>query len=335
MDLAVAILAAGQSQRMQSNKPKVVHRLAGQPLLQYSYDLATSVGANEIYIVYRQNQPLLAQTLTDLRQVAWVEQAKALGTGDAVARVLPFLRDEQYLLVLYGDTPLLTVSAVKQLIAQGKQRHLALLICLMHHSMPYGRIKRDQSNQIQAVIEANHYTESLMETIELNVGPMVARVGELRRWLAQIPFRSDVHDHLLHDVVQPAHDEGIVIGEVQASQYEAQGINSRSELAQMECDYQWAQAQSLLANGVQVDDPHRLTVRGRLQAGIDTWIGVNCVFEGDNVLGENVLIGDHCRVVDCDIGNNVVVEPGACIVECTITKGGRIKYGGDFEGGYV
>lgn len=308
MHTDVVILAAGQGSRMKSALPKVMHPIAGKPMLQHVLDTAAQIPDSTRHVVIGHGADLVRSLLAD-QDVTISLQAEQLGTGHAVAQALPVCQDEGVVLILYGDVPLIQCSTLMSLLAQARQGHVALLTVLLADPTGYGRILRNSDNAVIAIVEHKDATDAQREIAEGNTGIMAVPTALLRQWLPQLSSENAQGEYYLTDIIAMAAQETIPIHAIMAtSEQEVQGVNNRQQLAQLERCHQQQQANLLMASGVTLFDPTRFDLRGKLFTGQDIVIDINCVFEGDVTLADGVEIGPHCVIKNSTIGAGTRIE---------------------------
>ncbi|MCE4935691.1 bifunctional UDP-N-acetylglucosamine diphosphorylase/glucosamine-1-phosphate N-acetyltransferase GlmU [Aliivibrio fischeri] len=334
MNFSAVILAAGKGTRMYSNKPKVLHTLAGKPMAKHVIDTCEGLGAQNIHLVYGHGGDQMKAELGEER-VQWVLQAEQLGTGHAVNQAAPEFADDEKVLVLYGDVPLISAETVENLLDAQPTGGIALLTVVLDNPMGYGRIIR-RNGPVIAIVEQKDATEEQKLIKEINTGVMVATGGDLKRWLAALKNENAQGEYYLTDIIAAAHDEGRAVEAVHpVSPIEVEGVNDRAQLARLERAYQAAQAQKLLEQGVMLRDPNRFDLRGTLQCGMDIEIDANVIIEGNVTLGDNVVIGAGCVLKDCEIDDNTVIRPYSVIEgatvgeECTVGPFTRLRPGAE------
>ena len=304
----VVILAAGQGKRMHSDQPKVLHALAGRPLLAHVLDTARALAPARICVVYGHGGEAVRTAHADGR-VTWVKQEPQLGTGHALMQALPHLDESASTLVLYGDVPLTgaeTLRALMEAAAQG----MAVLTVSLDDPSGYGRIVRGPDGALQRIVEQKDATPDERAIREINTGMMVLPARALKAWLGKLSCDNAQREYYLTDVVAMAVAGGIPVATTQpALVWETLGVNSRAQLAQLERIHQGNIAQALLEAGVGLADPARIDVRGSLACGRDCHIDVNCVFEGDVVLGDRVVVGAHCVLKNIRVAAGTRIEP--------------------------
>jgi len=324
MSLSIIILAAGQGTRMYSDKPKVLHTLAGRPLLTHVYQTAVALKHREIHIVYGHGGEQVPETLQDF-QASWVKQEEQLGTGHAVQQVFPNLPDVDNVLILYGDVPLITEESLTVLVDAASDSGFSLLTTHLDNPRGYGRIIRDEHENIVAIVEEKDATEEQRKICEVNTGFMVVKGKQLKAWVNALKNENKQNEYYLTDIVKLAVSDGVNVAPVIAdSPIEVQGINTRSQLSEAERYYQLVQAHHLMHNGVGLMDPSRFDLRGDLEIGRDNEIDINVVIEGRVKLGNNVSIGANCYIKDTIIADNVIVMPNTMIDSAVIGNGCRI-----------
>jgi bifunctional UDP-N-acetylglucosamine pyrophosphorylase / glucosamine-1-phosphate N-acetyltransferase len=306
--LNVVILAAGQGKRMRSRLPKVLHPLAGRPLIAHVVAAARALKPARICVVYGHGGEQVPQALpTD--GLVFVKQQPQLGTGHAVAQALPHLGGGSLTLVLYGDVPLMGEETLAAMIAGGGDR-LTLLTAELDDPAGYGRIVRNRRGSVTAIVEEKDASATQRAIREVNSGIMALPSARLQDWLSKLGNRNAQGEYYLTDVVRLALADRTAVATVNArSNWEILGVNSKQQLAQLERIYQWRQATRLMEAGTTLADPMRLDVRGSLTCGADVRIDVNCVFEGEVRLGEGADIGANCVLKDVEVGRGTRIEP--------------------------
>ena len=336
MKFSAVILAAGKGTRMYSNKPKVLHTLAGKPMAKHVIDTCSGLGAQNIHLVYGHGGEQMQQVLAD-EPVNWVLQAEQLGTGHAVNQASPEFADDEKVLVLYGDVPLISSETVENLLEAQPNDGIALLTVVLDNPMGYGRIVR-KNGPVVAIVEQKDATDEQKLIKEINTGVMVATGGDLKRWLSELKNENAQGEYYLTDVIAAAHNEGRAVEAVHpANPIEVEGVNDRAQLARLERAYQNMHAQRLLEQGVMLRDPARFDLRGTIQCGMDVEIDANVIIEGNVSLGDNVVIGAGCVLKDCEIDDNSVIRPysvieGATVAEdCTVGPFTRLRPGAELR----
>ncbi|MEZ8168517.1 bifunctional UDP-N-acetylglucosamine diphosphorylase/glucosamine-1-phosphate N-acetyltransferase GlmU [Vibrio sp. 10N.286.46.A8] len=336
MKFSAVILAAGKGTRMYSNTPKVLHTLAGKPMVKHVIDTCNGLGAQNINLVYGHGGDQMKATLAE-ESVNWALQAEQLGTGHAVDQASAHFADDEKVLVLYGDVPLISPETIENLLDAQPNGGIALLTVVLDNPMGYGRIIR-RNGPVVAIVEQKDATDEQKLIKEINTGVMVATGGDLKRWLSGLSNDNAQGEYYLTDVIAAAHDEGRAVEAVHpVSPIEVEGVNDRSQLARLERAYQAEQADKLLKQGVMLRDPSRFDLRGELQCGMDVEIDTNVIIEGSVSIGDNVVIGTGCVLKDCEIDDNTIVRPysvieGATIGEdCTVGPFTRLRPGADMR----
>ncbi len=319
MKFSAVILAAGKGTRMYSNTPKVLHTLAGKPMVKHVIDTCVGLEANNIHLVYGHGGEQMQAQLNG-EPVTWVLQAEQLGTGHAVDQASPQFEDDEKILILYGDVPLISEQTLTRLLEAQPKNGIALLTVKLDNPTGYGRIVRE-NNSVVAIVEQKDATEEQKLIQEVNTGVLVATGKDLKRWLAGLNNNNAQGEYYLTDVIAAAHAEGNTIEAVHpVTQIEVEGVNDRVQLARLERAYQAAKAQQLLEQGVMLRDPSRFDLRGTLQCGMDVEIDTNVIIEGSVTLGDNVIIGTGCVLIDCEIDDNTVIKPYTVIEQATVAE---------------
>ncbi|MCF2828728.1 MULTISPECIES: bifunctional UDP-N-acetylglucosamine diphosphorylase/glucosamine-1-phosphate N-acetyltransferase GlmU [unclassified Pseudoalteromonas] len=336
MPLNTIILAAGKGTRMRSKLPKVLHPIAGKPMVQHVIDNAVSLGAQSTNLVFGHGAQQLKTALAH-NEVNWVHQAEQLGTGHAVAVAKEHIGDEDKVLILYGDVPLTKKSTLQRLLNVTPDNGLAVLTVDLANPTGYGRMLRENGKLVGIVEQKDASAEQLAIT-EINTGIMAANGGLLKKWLGQLSNNNAQGEYYLTDIVAMAHSEGIEITSAQPDdEMEVEGANNRVQLAALERAYQAWQAEALMVNGASLADPARIDVRGQVTTGEDVQIDVNVIFEGHVEIGDDVVIGPNCVLKNCKIGNGVVIKANTLIEDalvadkCTLGPFARLRPGAVME----
>ncbi len=321
--LNIVILAAGQGTRMKSQLPKVLHPLGSKPLLGHVIDTARKLKPAKIIVVYGHGGEQVPQTL-DCKDVTWIEQAEQLGTGHAVEQAMPEVDTDSSLLILYGDVPLLHDSTMAELVRIG-EGGFSLLTVHLDNPTGYGRIVRDQHGAVTRIIEEKDATEHERTITEVNSGIMCTSANRMRAWLTQLENDNAQEEYYLTDTIAMAVSDGVTVTTTHPeSEQEVAGVNSRSQLAELERYYQRRQAEQLMVSGVTLADPARLDIRGEVETGQDVTLDVNVVLIGKVKLGNNVSIGPGCVISNSEIGDNVVIKAMSVIEESVIDHGAMV-----------
>ena len=300
--LSVVVMAAGKGTRMRSDRPKVLHTLAGRTLLQHVLDAAASLGASRTVVVTGHGADAVERS-TAMPGLSFARQEPQLGTGHAVQQAAPLLDDAGSTLVLNGDVPLIETATLRALVdASVSAGTLALLTVEVADPRGYGRIVRGADGSVAAIVEEKDATDAQRALHEVYTGVLAAPTPALKRWLAALRCDNAAGEYYLTDVVRLAVGEGTAVASVAAtSETEVLGINSAGQLADLERRFQRRAAERLMERGVRLADPARIDVRGELACGRDVEIDVGCVFEGRVSLGDGVRVGPYCVVRDAAV----------------------------------
>jgi bifunctional UDP-N-acetylglucosamine pyrophosphorylase/glucosamine-1-phosphate N-acetyltransferase len=324
MTLGVVILAAGKGTRMCSALPKVLHPLAGRPLLRHVLDTAEAVGAARVGVVYGHGGDLVPNALQDADCV-WVEQRERLGTGHAVQQALPAMGDVDRVLVLYGDVPLIEAETLNRLIADSAASALGLLTMQLADPSGYGRIVRAANGRVLRIVEQKDASEAERAITEVNTGIVIAERDRLTHWLGRIDNHNVQREYYLTDIISLATADGVEVVTAQPETLEeVAGINDRVQLAALERYHQRRTAECLMRRGTSIIDPARIDIRGRLECERDVVLDVNLICEGRVRIGADARIGPNCVLKDCDIGAGAEVLANSIIEGARVGPGARI-----------
>ncbi len=331
MTLGVVILAAGQGTRMRSKLPKVLHPLAGRPLLDHAVQAAKRLSPERVVVVYGHGGEQVKAAFSD-PDLIWVEQKEQLGTGHAVAQGLPELQGVDQILVLYGDVPLIRDRTLTSLTTACMYTDLALLTAAFENPIGYGRILRDANGRIERIVEHRDASPEELEIKEINTGIMIARRESMQDWVERLDNSNSQGEFYLTDVVGLAVADGVGVQSSQPEDLdEVAGVNDRAQLAHLERRFQEWQSELLMRKGLGLRDPKRFDLRGNIEFGQDVNIELNVLLEGQIELGSDITIGNNTVLRNCKIGDGVVIREN-CVLEnaviganCSIGPFARIR----------
>ena len=339
MPLSIIILAAGQGTRMKSSRPKVVHPVAGRPMLQHVVNTSLLLTPEQVMIVVG-HQSEQVRELIKGDELIYVEQAQQLGTGHAVLQCLGELNEGNDVLVLYGDVPLIKAETLQGLLSDTEGSSLGILSFVPENAHGYGRILRDKDDSVKAIVEEKDANSEEKNILESNSGILFINGANLHSLIEKLDDDNTQAEFYLTDVVRHAvRDKLNVSATICTSAEEVSGINNQAQLAAVERIYARRQAENLMLSGVKLYDPERIDVRGNLLVGTDVEIDVNCVFEGDVTLAHNVRIGANCVIRNSKIGAGSVILPmtniDEAIIGCQVSIGpyARIRPGTECDDG--
>jgi bifunctional UDP-N-acetylglucosamine pyrophosphorylase / glucosamine-1-phosphate N-acetyltransferase len=323
--LNIVILAAGLGKRMHSALPKVLHPLAGKPLLGHVLDTAHSLSPQRICVVYGHGGEAVPQAIGD-ESLTWVQQTPQLGTGHALMQALPHLSSTGTTLVLYGDVPLTTIETLRRLIGTAGSKDFALLTVELADPAGYGRIVRNEkTGGITAIVEEKDASNIQRQIREINTGIMVIPNQDLHGWLHKLENKNAQKEYYLTDIVAMAVKDGVKVEAVQpAHDWETTGVNSKTQLAVLERIYQNEYAKRLLDQGVTLADMSRIDIRGQLICGRDVEIDINCIFEGHVQLDDGVKVGAHSILKNVKVAAGSAIAPFSLIESAEIGKNCRV-----------
>lgn len=322
--MEVVILAAGKGTRMYSAKPKVLHSIGNRPMLSHVLDTANGLQPDAVHVVvgYRADEVKARYGASSAPTISWVEQAEQLGTGHAVQKAMTHIdvsRDDNVVLVLFGDVPLISLATLEALLQHASADTLSLLTVMAEDPTGLGRILRGEAGEVKAIVEHRDATDDQRQIREVNTGIMAIPAGKLARWLNSLSNNNDQKEYYLTDIVAMAAAEGCRIVATQAGdENEVMGVNDKRQQALLERYYQLRFIEKLLRRGVTMRDPARVDIRGELSCGEDVDIDCNVIFEGQVVLGDNVIIGANCIIRQARIGDGTQILPGTQIEEAEI-----------------
>jgi bifunctional UDP-N-acetylglucosamine pyrophosphorylase / glucosamine-1-phosphate N-acetyltransferase len=319
MPTSVVILAAGQGKRMKSDLPKVLQPLAGRPMLQHIVDAAREVGAADIHVVYGHGGERVRDALAS-EHLQWALQAEQLGTGHALQQAMPGVADDNLLLVLFGDVPLVRPETMRRLIeAAAGGEALGVLSVRMRDPTGYGRIIRDRAGTVARIVEHKDANAKERAVDEVNTGLMAMSARRAREWLGQLRNDNAQAEYYLTDIVVMAAKAGLKVNAILAEhEDEVLGVNDKVQLAEVESVYRRRRATALMLQGVTLVDPARFDARGSVSVGRDVYIDVNVVLEGNVRLGDRVRIGANVVIRDSEIADDTEIQPNSIVDRASV-----------------
>ena len=332
MSVEVVILAAGKGSRMRSKLPKVMHQLAGSPMISHVVNSTRSLQAKINIVVGHGSEQVIEYF--DQQPVYFAQQTEQLGTGHAVLQALPLIDPEATVLVLYGDVPLIQSSTLEKLLPLCSDNSMGLLTITLKDSQGYGRIVRVAQQAVTAIVEHKDCTSEQLQIKEVNTGIMAVQAKFLHQCLPKLSSDNAQQEYYLTDIIAMAVAAGMSVNTVQPQQVEETfGVNDRQQLAYLERWHQQQLTAKLMQNGASLADPARVDIRGELSVGEDVFIDINAVFEGEVTLGDNVSIGPNCYLKNVsvaagtDILANSVLEQSVIGEQCHIGPFARVRPG--------
>ena len=322
MDIQTIILAAGKGSRMKSDLPKVLHHLAGKPLVQHVIDSCQSLGASDCHLVVGHGAELVRNAVSGGKvKLSFAEQIQQLGTGHAVKMALSSLIDDSPTLILYGDVPLIHHDTLLQLIQLHQQNPtgIALMTCFLDDPTGYGRIVRNGQNMVAGIVEHKDSSDEQKKINEINTGILCCNSSQLKRWISNLNNNNVQGEYYLTDIIEMAVNEGEKVETAQpVNLYEVEGINTLRQLAELERVWQRELANQLMDAGVTLFDPNRFDLRGTLSCEAGVTIDINCVIEGRVTLKQGVKIDANVCLKDCTIGENSHIKTNSVVEDAKI-----------------
>lgn len=307
----IVVLAAGMGKRMHSRLPKVLQPLAGRPMLDHVLDAVQGLSAQPAVVVVGHCADEVKARYADRKDLVFALQMPQKGTGHALMQAWPAInKNDPQTLVCLGDVPLLAKETLLGMREAAQSSELVLLTVVLDNPKGYGRIVRDASGAVTAIVEEKDATEAQRAIREVNTGIMVLPTARLEQWFSELRNDNAQGEYYLTDLIGFAARDGISVSAVHpGSVYEVEGVNSKVQLAALERTWQRAQAQRLLEDGVTLIDPDRIDIRGELICGTDVEIDVGCVFEGRVVLGNGVRVGAYSVIRNTTVADDVQILP--------------------------
>src|SRR5690349_10520223 len=321
MKLAVVILAAGQGKRMKSDLPKVLQPLAGAPLLGHVVSRARTLNPSSMHVVYGHGGDAVRAALAK-ENLKWALQAEQLGTGHAVMQAMPNVADDELVLVLYGDVPLIRADTLRQLIDAAGEKAMSLLTVMLENPAGYGRIVRNARGAIQKIVEQKDASKAQLKIREGNSGIMAVPAKLLRKWLGQLKNANAQGEYYLTDVIAMAVKDKVKVTPLIAPTVaEVLGVNDKVQLAELEAMHRAERARELMVAGATLADPARIDIRAEVTLGRDVFIDANVLIEGKVTLGDRVRVGPNVVLRDVTIGADSVIHPNSVLEQSELANG--------------
>lgn len=321
MALSIVILAAGKGKRMVSPLPKVMHRLGGITMLERVVQTAQALSPEKIHVVYGNGGATLRESLPHLN-VHWAFQKEQLGTGHAVMQALPACDDNERVLVLYGDVPVITLQTLQMLLSETPQDGVGLLVAELEDPTGFGRIVRDHHDNIVGIIEEKDANPTQRAIREINTGIVTAPAAFMKTCLPRLSNHNAQHEYYLTDMISLAVEDGLSVRGVRAENpNEVRGVNDPWQLATLERYYQLERAKQLAYSGVTIMDPARLDIRGEVFIAPSVKLDVNVVLEGRVTIGKDSDIGPNVVIKNTTIGQHVKIHANTVIDGAVIEDG--------------
>ena len=318
----IVILAAGKSTRMRSSRPKVLHPVGGQPILQHIIATAQSLQPERVHVVIGECAEQVRSTLENIgiSGIDWHIQQPQLGTGHAVSQALPAIDPAARLLILNGDIPLIGADSLRRLVCRSGD--LVLLSATLEQPAGLGRIVRDQRQNIVAVVEEKDATAEQKNICEVNTNFICGQAARIAAWLARVECNNAQGEFYLTDIIAQAAADGVQIESVQPDcAAEILGVNDRVELARVERIWQRRQTERLMLAGVTLLDPARVEVRGACHFGQDCEVDVNVILEGENRIGAGCRIGANCLLHNVTLGDGCIIKANSILDRAVLGDG--------------
>ena len=343
MNIDVVVLAAGQGSRMKSDLPKVLHPIAGKPMLAHVLDCARSVDANDLHVVVGHGSDKVKAAFEGANDIQWALQIEQKGTGHAVKMALDNLAKSGITLILYGDVPLIQSNTLQALNNLVSPTQMSLLTVNMDDPSGYGRIVRDENGKVTSIVEHKDANAAQLSIKEVNTGIMAVPTESLHKWLPQLSSDNAQGEYYLTDVIAMAVESGLNVETLQPEfAEETYGVNNRAQQAELERWYQARLVNELMTQGVTVLDPSRLDIRASgagVNVGRDVVIDANVILEGEVMLGDGVKIEANCIIKNSSIAAGSVVKAFSHIEDANVAQGcdigpyARLRPGAILENG--
>lgn len=319
--LSTVILAAGKGTRMKSNLPKVLHKIGAKSMVKHVIDASYALDAEKVILIYGHGGDQLKASVNE-DSLIWVAQTQQLGTGHAVQQIIPHISDDEQVLILYGDVPLITTATLENLLSVAPTKGIGLLTVNLDNPTGYGRIIRDSEQNVTAIVEQKDANEVQKQVNEVNTGILTAPAALLKTWLNNLSNDNAQQEYYLTDIIEMCAEQGYPITTAQPTEAcEVEGVNNRMQQATLERIYQQKQAEALMVEGVSFRDPARVDIRGVVSVGQDVSVDINTIFEGKVILGDQVTIEANCILRNCKIGSGTLIKANTVIEDAEIAEG--------------
>jgi len=306
---------------MKSDLPKVLQPLAGVPLLGHVVSRARTLSPSSIHVVYGHGGDAVRTALAK-ENLQWALQAEQLGTGHAVMQAMPNVADDELVLVLYGDVPLIRAETLRQLIDAAGANAMSLLTVVLDNPTGYGRIVRNARGAIQKIVEQKDASKAQLKIREGNSGIMAVPAKLLRKWLGKLKNANSQGEYYLTDVIEMAVKEKVKVTPLIApTTAETLGVNDKCQLAELEALHRAERARELMVAGATLADPARIDVRGDVTLGRDVFLDANVLLEGKVTLGDRVRVGPNTVLRDVSIGADTVIHPNSVLEQSELGAG--------------
>jgi bifunctional UDP-N-acetylglucosamine pyrophosphorylase/glucosamine-1-phosphate N-acetyltransferase len=327
MTTATVILAAGLGKRMKSKRAKVLHLIAGRPMILYSIETARRLPSDKIIVVVAHQAEVVKEVLGD-RPVEIVHQGRPLGTGHAVLQTQSSLADfKGPVLILNADVPLITVETLQSMlkIHRDQGADLILLTATLSNPEGYGRVIRDSGGDVIAIVEEADATPAQRSVREINTGFYLVNAPFLFEVLKGLKSDNAQKEYYLTDIVGAAVRQGRRLGTISARDPdEVMGINSRADLARAEKMIARRIAERHMREGVTLLDPDTTWIEADVAIGRDTVIYPHVRLEGASRIGEDCVIHSHTRISNCRLGTGVTVKDSCVLAESVLEDGAAV-----------
>ena len=331
MNLHTIILAAGKGTRMHTNLPKVMQPLAGRPMIDHVITTAGTL-TNKISTIIGYKKDVLNEHLsTNFKNVETFVQPELNGTAGAVKAAQKNIMDDEDVLILYGDVPLISHESLKK--ALNDNHDAVILTMIPKDPFGYGRVIKSDSGLATQIIEEKDTNAEQKKINEVFTGIMIIKGEMLLSSLDEVTNNNAAGEYYLTDVIKIASKKGVKINTIVVEETEVLGANTKSELHEIENIFREMKSKDLLEQGITLSDASRVDVRGDVSAGKDCSIDVNVILEGEIKLGTNVSIGPNCFLKDVVISDNVSIEAFSHIVstqigaDCSVGPYARLREG--------
>lgn len=322
--LHIILLAAGSGKRMQSKTPKVMHKVAGTPMIKHVVNTASKLNPQKIHIVVKPDSYSIIESFNN-PLITWSVQEKQLGTAHAIQQALPNIPRDSQVLILYADVPLISEETIKSLISEMTKSDLSLLTAILDNPYGFGRIIRDSDNSIQAIVEEKDATQAQKLIKETYTGTCCINSNFLHDLIPQIQNNNAQNEYYITDIIALAVQNNLSISSVTpCNNDDILGVNNRAQLETVERIFQKRQANSLMIKGVTIADSNRIDIRGELNCGLDVYIDVNNVFIDKVSIGNNSIIEPNCILSNAKIGSNTIIKANSILENCAIADNCQI-----------
>jgi bifunctional UDP-N-acetylglucosamine pyrophosphorylase / glucosamine-1-phosphate N-acetyltransferase len=328
MALFVVILAAGKGTRMKSGRAKVLHNLAGRPMIQHVLRTVDALKATKTVLVIGHGADEVKAALGGRPDLEFVVQSPQLGTGHALLQTEPVLVGKSgTVLLLYADVPLLEAGTLKRLLEThaGARAAATILTTVVEEPYGYGRIVRDEAGQVQRIVEERDASGEERGIREINSGIYAFSLAPLFESLHQLATDNAQGEYYLTDLIAMYRQRNLAVATLCLDRAdELRGVNTRVDLADITTIMRARKNRAVMLAGTTLDDPSTTAIDDDVTIGADTIVGRGVALEGRTTIGEGCRIHANVRIANATIGDRVTILDHSVIVDSTVADGAAV-----------